>query len=187
MRFRFNQRKAAQAAAYLLGRHEGRLNYMKLIKLMYLADRRVLIERGRMITGDHMVSMPHGPVLSTILNLITEDDEEVGIWSEYVGPPSGYEVCLKKSNAETDELSRYELRVLDEIDAEFGPLGKWVLRDVTHELPEWVDPNGSSLPIEPQTILRQAGRSSEEIHQLTSDAEDVFFMDLRAGAGVSKP
>ena len=37
--------------------------YIKLIKLMYLADRRCLIETGFPITGDRMVSMPKGPEL----------------------------------------------------------------------------------------------------------------------------
>lgn len=186
MRFCFNKRKAAQTAAYLIRRHGGQLNYLKLVKLMYLADRRVLVERGRMITGDRMVSMPHGPVLSHVLDLITLDVTDSSIWSEYVGPPSNYEVPLATPEPSTDELSRYELRVLDEIDDEFGGLNKWALRDLTHELPEWTDPDGSSLPIDPQTILRHEGKSPEQIQQLTHDAEDVFLMDLCASANFSE-
>jgi uncharacterized phage-associated protein len=58
VRFPFDERKAAQAAAYLLKKHDGRLNFMKLIKLLYLADRKSLLENGKPITGDRMLAMP---------------------------------------------------------------------------------------------------------------------------------
>ncbi|MBI1814360.1 MAG: SocA family protein [Deltaproteobacteria bacterium] len=185
MRFRFNERKAAQAAAYLIKLRGGRLNYMKLIKLLYLADRRVLVERGRMITGDHMVSMPHGPVLSTVLDLINWGSRTPSPWSEYITTSTSYEVALARE-LETDELSKYELRILDEVDSKYGPLDKWALRDLTHDLPEWVDPDGSSDPIDPQTILHHEGKSQEEIRQLTHDAEDTYFLDLRSRPHVSQ-
>ena len=70
MRFCFDEEKTAQAAAYLLWKFGRRHNVMALMKLLYLADRKALIERGHPITGDHMVSMPHGPVLSETLELI---------------------------------------------------------------------------------------------------------------------
>jgi len=34
MRFKFNPRKTAQAAAHIARRHGGAINYMKLIKLL---------------------------------------------------------------------------------------------------------------------------------------------------------
>ncbi len=70
MRYLFEEKKAAQAAAYLLKLHGEPMKYFVLIKLLYLADRQSLIETGLPITGDKMVSMPHGPVLSQILDLI---------------------------------------------------------------------------------------------------------------------
>lgn len=48
----FNERKAAQAAAYLLHKAEGTMDYRQLMALLYLADRRSLIETGHSITGD---------------------------------------------------------------------------------------------------------------------------------------
>ena len=70
MRFLFDERKAAQAAVYLIKKRSDQINYMKLNKLLYLADRKALFEAGQPITGDRMVSMPKGPVLSDILDLI---------------------------------------------------------------------------------------------------------------------
>ncbi|HTH08426.1 MAG TPA: Panacea domain-containing protein, partial [Acidovorax sp.] len=64
----FNERKAAQAAACLLHKAGGSLSVLKLMKLMYLAERRSLKKYGDTITGDAFVSMPHGPVLSMTYN-----------------------------------------------------------------------------------------------------------------------
>ncbi|MGE0134681.1 MAG: hypothetical protein AB7L91_10365 [Dehalococcoidia bacterium] len=46
MQFVFDERRAAQAAAQLLELRGGRMPYMKLIKLLYWADRESLIETG---------------------------------------------------------------------------------------------------------------------------------------------
>ena len=177
MRFAFNERKTAQAAAHLIQRHGGRLNYLVLIKLLYLADRRCLLEAGQPITGDWMVSMPYGPVLSRVLNLInTGTPAKASEWYTYITEPTSYEVALARIDPDTDELSRFELRVLEEIDSAFGSLDKWELVELTHTLPEWVDPERSSLPIEPETILRAEGKSPEEIERIVHDAEEIRFL-----------
>jgi uncharacterized phage-associated protein len=181
MRFTFDERKAAQAAAFLIKRHGGRLNYMQMIKLLYLADRRALVERGLPITGDQMVSMPKGPVLSGILDLITSGStDERSFWFEYMSPPTGYEVHLTKLDPDIRALSRYELRILQEVDERFGAMDKWSLVDYTHSLPEWRDPQGSSYPIEPSDILRIENRSEQDIAEIGRAAEDARLIDFLA-------
>mgnify|MGYP001611677482 FL=1 len=176
MRFRFDERKAAQAAAYLLSIHGGRLNYMVLVKLLYLADRTALLECGQPITGDRMVAMPHGTVLSMILDRINAGGPEPGSpWSEIISPPDGYEISLKNASPGTDELSRYELAVLARTNETYGHLSWWALRQLTHGLPEYRDPQGSSLPIAPEDILRAEGKSAEEIERITHEAEELWF------------
>lgn len=180
MRFVFDGRKTAQAACFLVELNGGTMNYMVLIKLLYLSDRRSLVETGLPITGDQMVSMPHGPVLSRIYDQINmgeppETDEEAVCWYEYITEPDGYTV-RKKKDPETDQLSQYELDVLAEIYEKFGQMDRFRLRDFTHTLPEWIDPLGSSLPIKPQTILQADGKSDAEIELLVKDAEEVWFI-----------
>ena len=181
MRFPFDERKAAQAAAYLLKRHHGRLNYMKLIKLLYLADRKALLDLGNPITGDRMMSMPKGPVLSGILDLINwgRRRSETSVWLQYVSEPIGYDVTLAAEGISIDELdllSESERQILDEIDEEYGRVDKWSLVELTHRLPEWHDPRGSSLPIDPAEILREEGRSEEEIRRLAQNANRALFL-----------
>ncbi|MBI3089168.1 MAG: SocA family protein [Candidatus Tectomicrobia bacterium] len=178
MRLVFNERKAAQAAAFLLRLHGGSMNYMALIKLLYLADRQALVETGLPITGDKMVSMPHGPVLSLIYDRINlGNPHDSTAWFEYITEPTHYEVELAKQGEETDELSRYEMNVLQLIYNQYGSLDKWLLRDVTHTLPEWEDPHGSSMPIDPADILRAAGKSPKEIERIVADAEELCFFN----------
>lgn len=178
IRFSFNERKAAQAAAHLIQQSGGRMNYVVLIKLLYLADREALIETGRPITGDRMVAMPHGPVLSLIYDAINMGKliaEPSTPWYEYVSEPDGYDVTTGGGDG-FDELSRYEIGVLGRVLERYGKLDKWALRDFTHTLPEWSDPHGSSFAIAPEEILRAAGRSEEDIARIAIEAENVRFI-----------
>lgn len=52
-------RKLIDSINYLVERNGGRINYTKLIKLLYLADRKALINWGFTITGDSYVLCVH--------------------------------------------------------------------------------------------------------------------------------
>src|SRR5207249_3792384 len=82
-RIRFNERKATQAAAHLLRLRGGSMSYLKLIKLLYLADREALLRWGRPISTDCYMAMDRGPVLSRVLDLATdgEDPGTPSIWA----------------------------------------------------------------------------------------------------------
>ena len=74
-RLPFNEKKATQAAAHLLKLRGGKMSYMKLIKLLYLADREAILAWGRPITTDGYASMDRGPVLSRVLDLATDGED----------------------------------------------------------------------------------------------------------------
>jgi uncharacterized phage-associated protein len=177
--FAYNPRKAAQAAAYLVHLNGGRINVLSLTKLLYLADRKALVLRGRPITGDKMVSMPHGPVLSRIYDQIKcGDQEEVEgrSWYEYLTERQDREICLREAEPLTDELSDFERDVLHRIHSEYGHLSPSQLRAITHELPEYEDPDGSSLPIDPETILRHEGWNDSDIREAAMSAREELFL-----------
>ena len=87
MHLQFDETKATQVAAYFFSLRGGQMHYIKLIKLMYMADREALLRWGVPITRDRYVSMDNGPVLSRVLNLITEDRPKP-VWSQFIRPPS---------------------------------------------------------------------------------------------------
>src|SRR5947199_6070444 len=93
---RFREDKTTQAAARLLKRRGGRMPYLSLIKLLYFADRKALLELGRPISYDLFVSMPHGPVLSRTLDLITgePDPKNPSYWGKYISEPENYHVRM---------------------------------------------------------------------------------------------
>src|SRR3972149_552546 len=104
IRFPFRERKAAQAAAHLLRLHGGAMYYILLIKLLYLADRQSLIETGQPITGDRLVSMDWGPVVSQTLTLISpgvNPESSIGReWYSYVSEPTDYKVSGLRAQPE---------------------------------------------------------------------------------------
>jgi len=181
MRFLFDEARTAQAAAFLVSLSGREMNYMKLIKLLYLSDREALIQTGLPITGDRWVSMPHGPVLSNTLNLIKDpESRHASPWHEWmVTRPSRRSVAIRTNCADFDELSEFHIATIKSVFGKWGHLDQWQLENVTHELPEWEDPHGSSSTIDPKRILREAGVSAERIEDIERDAdEDCFVRSL---------
>ena len=56
------------------------MKHLRLIKLLYIAERTSLDRFGRPIIGDRYVSVRHGPALSNVYNLIKEEVSET-VWS----------------------------------------------------------------------------------------------------------
>ena len=171
----FDERKAAQAAAYRLYRAGGRLPGLKLVKLMYLAERESLKRFGDSITGDRFVSMPHGPVLSKTYSLIGGFDSSVeGGWESWISDRAGHDVALRDSSMirSPDEdllaLSESDLECLGAIWENFGHWEKFKLRDYTHTdaCPEWENPLGGSHDIPYARLLKAVGHTPEQVSAL---------------------
>jgi uncharacterized phage-associated protein len=159
----FNERKAAEMAAFLLQRAGGKLNVLKLTKLLYLAERESMAARGLSICGDRMVSMPQGPVLSQTLNL-TNGNVVSADWEAFIEDREHHDVRLRNAVQRSDlnDLSDSAISILDLVWDKFGWMDQWQLVDFTHDkCAEWEDPNGSSLPIPPKRLFTAVGKSPE--------------------------
>lgn len=178
-RLRFNEAKATQVAARILRLRNGRMSYLKLIKLLYFIDRAALLRWGRPVTTDRYVSMDNGPVVSRIYELIREETPPgvKSTWHEFISPPENFEVRLLKE-AQSDELSRAEERLIDEIFQKLGTKSRWELVDLSHDLPEWQDPLGTSIPIEYRDILRAGGKTESEIAGLCEEIDSLALAQL---------
>lgn len=152
-------------AAFFLGKSAGSMPYLKLLKLLYLADREAMRVTGDSMSGDHFVSMPHGPVLSRTYELINRSASS-DAWDALVAPASGWSVKLRKPvrRSDLDELSDQDIGILKGVQHRFGGMSKWQIRDWTHQhcADEWQDPNGSSFPIPPEAIFRAVGCNARE-------------------------
>lgn len=177
----FNEPKVAQMAAYLISKDGERMPHLKLMKLLYLADREAMAQYGAPLSGDRLVSMPHGPVLSMTLNLMDGDTESAeNGWEAWISDKENHELSTVRPVARQDlkELSAADLDVLDAVWAKFGHMTKWQIRDYTHEhCPEWKDPHGSSNPIAYQDVFLALGRSQDEAAELASHIEAERSID----------
>ncbi|WP_146134137.1 Panacea domain-containing protein [Chlorogloea sp. CCALA 695] len=183
MKPNFQEKKATQVAAMFLKFGGGKMNYMKLIKLMYLVERSALLEWGRPVTYDYYVSMPHGPVLSETLDRINEGaaPDSDSYWVEYISASSDYQVSLLKAGC-SEELSEAEDELIERIFKEFGDWNPWELVDYIHKnIPEWVDPKGSSIPIEYHSIFLAGGRTHRDAELIESEIEDLAVMSNLLG------
>lgn len=179
MRWQYREDRATQAAARLLQLRGGTMSYMKLLKLLYIADRRALAQFGRPITFDQMVSMKYGPVLSNTLNLIRDEPPPFAesYWRDHISPPTAaYEVSLIRTDIPNHQLSPAEEALLDGVFAEFGSMGRWDLSQHTHSFPEYSETRDSSIPIRVHDVLLGQGVSEEDADAIVADllAEQGF-------------
>ena len=79
IRFKYDADKAGQAILWLLHRHGGSMDKLKLIKLFFYADRLHLLRYGRPIVGGHYFAMNFGPVSSELKDIVdsTEQNEQL--------------------------------------------------------------------------------------------------------------
>ena len=167
MEFVFDELKAAQAAAWLLRRHGNDLNGLELAKLLYLADRHALGELGHPITGDRLVCISAGPVLQRVFELTRRSSQRPGSpWSEYVRVSDDGNLCDTGCD-DLGDLSDYDCEVLDQICAQFGAMSLYELTRYTFALPEWIDPEGGVVEIDPKVILRLAGFDDEDLASIS--------------------
>ncbi len=174
MKHKYREDKTTQAAARLLLKGGGTMNYMKLMKLLYLADRESLLSLGRPITFDEYYSLKYGPILSATLELITLPNYS-GVhsdWNATIERQGQYNVQLRQmGEIPNDQLSDAEEGILDQINEKWGHLNEWDLVEITHNVPEYRDPEGSRLPITIGHIMRASGLSAQEVQEYINDLE----------------
>ncbi len=177
--FRFDVEKATQAAGVLLREEPGRqMSYMKLLKLLYIAERESLRETGTMITGDQLVAMKNGPVLSGTLDLINGTCLGVGIWDEHI-ERERYHVSLR-SHPGVGQLSRSEVAILQRVARQYRDTDVWEMVEITHEFPEWKNNESgtSSKPIPIREVLTAVDREQDADDILAEAAAQARMADM---------
>jgi uncharacterized phage-associated protein len=173
--FKFDEVKTTQAAAFLLKKNGGKMNYMKLIKLLYLADREAISLWERPLTGDAYVSMDNGPVLSRVLDKINygKVPSMKSYWHRYISRPASYNVSVIRE-PEFDELSKRETKLLEDIFEKYERYDQWEMVDICHKvLPEWKNPNGTSIPIYPDDILKALNKTEMDIISIDDEISSL--------------
>ncbi|MFA6176372.1 MAG: Panacea domain-containing protein, partial [Phycisphaerae bacterium] len=161
MRFIFNARKSAQAAAVLLKLNGGDMDKYLFIKMLYLSDRAAIAKWEEPITGDSAASMQYGPVLSAIYDLTKGDCPSArGDWAPFISDSDEQtnRISLLQDPG-TSELSRAEITILESVFEKFNEFTWKQMRDHCHDLREYEDVGKTSKPIATERILSALGKS----------------------------
>lgn len=182
--FKFSRQKSLQAVAFLLKqKHNTQTdNYMRLLKLLYIADRESLQETGHPITGDRFIAMEKGPTLSHLLNLARQRAYDSSEWDKYI-ELNGYEITLTQDPG-NDKLCRYEVDKLKDIWQRYQGCGEFDVAEITEEFPEWIQ----NKPEPPQKVnnialidvLEALGRQ-DWFEAIAEDAQDEANFARRFG------
>ncbi len=169
----FNIDKIIQITAYILKKYAGELNYTKLIKLIYLADRKAIEECNRSISGDSYFSFVHGPVLQNLYYLLKGEHKNSryqSLWNSLFMKKGIYNIITLTDRIPDDELSAFETDILDQIDAKYHDISYDRMIDIVHtECSEWQPPTEKFQEITKTDILRNIGRTDEQISFILED------------------
>lgn len=174
--FNFNEAKTTQAAALFLKKSGSKMNYMKLIKLLYLADREALALWERPITGDSYVSMARGPVLSNVLDKINsgKTPHVESYWHKHISSPVSYSVSLLKQEPEFDELSKRERELITKLFKKYDKFDQWQMVEICHKmLPEWQHPGNTSIPIRIEDIFQTFNKTDRQIEIIENELDSI--------------
>lgn len=183
MTFTFNIHKAIASTGYFYNLNGGKITVLKLVKMLYYADRLALQELHYPITGDSFASLKNGPIVSGIYDLVkgVYGGGRQKLWNEYIGKRAGHTIPLVKSPS-LNSLSKSELRILKSsfekiVGMSYDRLVRW-----THKFPEWEDPGRSSKRIDPKTILKHTPLTDEEIEDVEAEVKHINFANRVLGA-----
>jgi hypothetical protein len=134
--------------------------------------------------------MKHGPVLSTLYDLIrgkAKDRDTQAYWDTRFST-DGTDLLANFDQYPIGKMSRAEMAILDNIDGRFHQKGYGEMIDYVHtECSEWQSPGNTAIPISFEDILHALGRSQEQISWIIEDKkafeeEDKIFAALAAEA-----
>lgn len=136
---------------------------IRLVKLLYIADRESLKEFGDPITDDEIYAMKEGPAGTNIVKQLGKGAE----WREYIKKKGEYGLELVQDPGR-DLLSEVEFNKLTEIAQNYKDDRTWEIVESTHDFEEYVkndphqDPEKGSKPIPFEDILDSLGLSDFE-------------------------
>lgn len=159
----FDTEKSLAAAAVLLrGERAGVMGKLRLLTLLYLADREALKETRRPLLGFRLIAAEHGPVHAALRDLLDGQHIDVPRFAAFFRH-DGYRVELI-ADPGVASLSRYEIGKLQEIGQRHEGLSDWDLANgVARDCPEWrknyVEGEPRVIPL--ADVIDAVGRSAD--------------------------
>ena len=180
---RFNTKKAVQAAAALLRQEpDRRMSRLRLLKLLYIADRESIKKTGRPIIGSRFVAMDNGPLHSAVYDLIKGQHAHEQDWSAHFRNAPRYNVELYDDPG-VSELSKYELEILEKVVKDHLAMEDWDVAVSTHEFDEWRKnyEKGTSKTIPVEHVIEAVGRGDDKDDIIQDMKDSEAFANLFGG------
>lgn len=133
--------KIIQALAYILTRIQ-KADKIKLVKLLYIADKYHLMRYGRTITNDDFWAVKAGPMGSATSDVLSVEEDVEPTNSDYSSTilkkadKYGFETLASKDE-EFESLSESDIEILNIVIDKFGNMDKWALVNYSHRYQEW--------------------------------------------------
>ena len=146
---RSDYKKITQMINYLIRKDEraASIHELKIIKLVWAADRYHIRKYARTVSGDRYVAMKNGPVGSMTKDVAEFSDNEYSEVEptdfDYIGSYIRFEktnengVLSSVNDVDYDELSETDRGALDFAWENFGKYDWRTLVEITHKYPEW--------------------------------------------------
>lgn len=130
-------KKAIQAAGVLLRFEQTRrMSRLRLLKLLYIADRRSIKETGFPIIGSKLVAMKDGPLHNEVYDLIKGNHIREPEWAAHFQNFGGRDVGMRDEPG-VDELSDYDVAMLGKVSEDHATMTDWDVAELTHTFDEW--------------------------------------------------
>ena len=172
----FRSQKAAQICTYYASLSGGMIEKLKLIKLVYLAEREYLSSYHHPMLFDEFYSLPNGPICSSTLHgvngVIHED-----LWDEYIARNGNIVVAVKSlERDDLDQVSDAEMEVVTEIWRKFSGMTASQIRNYTHEhCPEYTETDRARVPISYLDIFEALGEKDAAI--ISDDISELVKLE----------
>lgn len=151
--------KAAQVAVFFASRGIRDLTTLKLVKLIYFADKRHLHLYGRTITGDRYFGMENGPVPSDTYDALKTGAFATVLMSERA-ECGEHPVWRAIASLDRDLLSESDEEVMEDVAQRYGAFTASALRNLAHREPDYkraearlVESGRGSVPIPTEDMV----------------------------------
>jgi len=169
--FPVNEKKATDAVARLIQKSGADVDYLRISKLIYLADRKSLVKRGVPIVGGRYYSMKKGPTIGEVMDFVNR--RNAPRWKEFISARKGHKLNLI-GHSNFDSLSAPELEILDEVVTEHFSQSTDDLVDWCHKnCPEYEEVFWGRRPINVEKILDSEGKSEAQIKKIADRAKEL--------------
>ena len=166
----FDFDKAMNAVLYVV-KHLKRADFHKIFKILYFSDRNMLSMHGMTITGDTYIAMNDGPVPSNMYDIfksVRGDGFFKGMenLSAFIGVEN-WDLVVAKKEPDMDQLSRMDVKVLDDCIQQYGDLSWDEIREKSHDY-AWRSTT-LNRPISMQNMMIETGCNDDFIQYVEDE------------------